>query len=46
MTKQFLKNAWSRAFPLAMLTLDFVTVVAVALVLLWFAVVMPVTALA
>lgn len=46
MTTPFLKTAWARTLPLAMLTLDFVTVVAVALVLLWLVVVMPVTALA
>lgn len=46
MTIPFFRTAWARYLPLAILVLDFVTVVAVAHVVLWLVVVIPVTALA
>jgi hypothetical protein len=41
-----LKNAWTRTLPSVRLTFDFLAVLAIALAVLWLAVVMPITALA
>jgi hypothetical protein len=46
MPKKLVKNVWARALPSMMLALDFATVVAVSLVVLWLVVVWPVNALA